>query len=259
MAKVTIPSGFFEQRSGNTLWWLKVGWESRILPLFPPGDTGNPPIEENLPSVSITGGRGDIRCVPIGENDAIIIRRYRRGGFMRHFLHDLYWDRPLRPFTELYCTEEARRRGVPTVEVLAAQVEWASCGFYRGRLLTREATEFHNLWVWLQRAPSGESRRQTLAIVARTIARMHNAGIAHADLNPTNILVRPEGEPPQALVIDLDCARLFATPVPSYVREANLRRLQRFFNKYDVLGEWLSPTEWADFRRVYETIPPLKK
>jgi 3-deoxy-D-manno-octulosonic acid kinase len=148
---------------------------------------------------------------------------------------------------------------VPTVEVLGARVEWTARVLYRGLLITRQAVGFHNLWDWLQTPSAVDLRRSILGAVAQTIATMHRAGIAHADLNPTNILVCSDYDPPQALLIDFDRARRFPGPVPAYLRESNLRRFRRFFNKNDILGEWLTPTEFEYFRQAYEVALPLKR
>jgi tRNA A-37 threonylcarbamoyl transferase component Bud32 len=87
---------------------------------------------------------------------------------------------------------------------------------------------------------------------------MHQAGIAHADLNPTNILVSPASDPPQALIIDFDRARLSPGPVPSHLREANLSRFRRFFSKYDDRMEWMSAADFECFRQMYEHAFTLK-
>jgi hypothetical protein len=259
MTKLTLPSGFVEQYTGNTLWWLKIGWESR-LPALISRDLSRQPDQPLLPyshsPVRLQGGRGGIRRVPINEQETIIVRRYYRGGFVRHFLRNLYWDRPLRPFAELHCTEEARRRGVPTVEVLGAQVEWVARAFYRGLLITREASGFQNLWAWLQTEPSVDLRQQTVKTVAQTIAIMHNAGIAHADLNLTNLLVGIREAIPQVLVIDFDRARLFPAPVPLRLRKSNLRRLHRSQEKLDPLKRFSCPTELALFCQFYRQFCP---
>ena len=252
MATVALPAGFVEQRTGKTLWWLKAGWEDRLLEMIPPHV--QEPVQQS--PILIRAGRGTVQRIEVGSQETIIVRPYRRGGFVRHFVHDLYWDRPLRPFAELCCTEEARRRGVPTVDVLGAQVEWTMRLLYRGLLVTREATGFDNLWDWLQTAPAADLRRATLSVVAQAIATMHQAGIAHADLNPTNILVYPDSDPPQALIIDFDRARLFSGPVPSHLRESNLRRFQRFFANCDALQEWLPPADFEHFQQVYHTALP---
>jgi len=287
MATLSPPPSFVEQRRGKTSWWMKAGWEailpdlvsrdltehspildsqspilnSRSLIRLPPPSGGNPP----APSVGgqspilITGGRGTIQRIEIDQQEAIIVRLYRRGGFVRYLTRDLYWDCPPRPFVELNCAEEVRRRGVPTVEVLGARVEWTTSVLYRGLLITRQAVGFHNLWDWLHTQSAVDLRRSILGIVAQVIATMHRAGIAHADLNPTNILVCSDYDPPQALLIDFDRARRFPGPVPAYLRESNLRRFRRFFNKNDILEEWITPTEFEYFRQVYEVALPLKR
>jgi 3-deoxy-D-manno-octulosonic acid kinase len=152
--------------------------------------------------------------------------------------------------------EEAQRRGVPTIKVLGARVEWILGPLYRGLLVTREATGFHNLWNWLHTTSTAAVRRATLSAVAQAIAIMHEAGIAHADLNPANILVCSESNPPQALIIDFDRARLLAGPVPSHLREANLSRFRRFFSKYDGLMERMSRADFEYFRQTYRATLP---
>jgi 3-deoxy-D-manno-octulosonic acid kinase len=262
MASLSIPAGFVEQRVGNTLWWVKAGWEGRLLAAtFSQDHLSVRQAASRKPQAAsvIRAGRGAVQRVELNPGETLIIRPYRRGGVVRHVIHDLYWDRPFRPLAELSCTEEARQRGVPTVEVLGARVEWRLGPLYRGLFVTREAAGFHNLWDWLQITPSGAVRRATLSAVAQAIAAMHHAGIAHADLNPTNILVCTESDQPQALLLDFDRARLFPGPVPSALQEANLRRLQRYCGKYDVLGARLSPSEFEQFRREHYAALALKQ
>jgi 3-deoxy-D-manno-octulosonic acid kinase len=191
------------------------------------------------------------RRIALDENEAVIVRHYCRGGLIGRFVRDVYWDRPPRPWAELICTEVARQRAVPTVEVLAAGVTWGAVGSYRGTLVTREAKGFLNLWEWLVARPVGQERETMAATVARTIARMHDAGIAHADLNLTNILVQRSANLPTVLVIDFDRARVFSAPVSRPQRERNLRRLRRSLDKLDPGGLLTSPTEVEIFCREY--------
>jgi 3-deoxy-D-manno-octulosonic acid kinase len=195
-----------------------------------------------------------VRLVSLGERGDVVVRPYRRGGFVRYFVRDLYWDRPPRPFVELLCTETARQRGVATVEPIGACVEWVRGGLYRGLLATRKAEDFHNLWEWLRTKPTEATREATLRVVARAIAHMHEAGIAHADLNLMNILVQPATNPPQALLIDFDRARLFLGPVPSPDRERNLRRLRRSLDKLDPEGVFFSSDDLEIFCREYRAL-----
>jgi 3-deoxy-D-manno-octulosonic acid kinase len=254
MSTLSLPVGFVEQRRDNTLWWLKAGWES-LLPDLVLQDLAEQSPRSSLithhSSLVIPGGRGPIQRIQITPHEAIIVRPYRRGGLVRHFIRDMYWDQPPRPFVELCCTEEAQQRGIPTVEVLGACVEWTMGVLYRGWLVTREATGFLTLWEWLQTEEATDLRRQTFKAVAHAVAAMHKGGIAHADLNPTNILVDPTGDPPQVLLIDFDRARMFSQRVPAALREANLRRFRRFFKKHDVLEEWMTTAEFAYFDQMY--------
>jgi tRNA A-37 threonylcarbamoyl transferase component Bud32 len=109
-------------------------------------------------------------------------------------------------------------------------------GLYRGLLISREAEGFHNLWEWLQMHPTGLTRTTTLTTVARTITTMHDAGIVHADLNLTNILVQLSNPSPQVLLLDFDRAQVLSDPVPRPQRERALRRLQRSFRKLNPAG-----------------------
>lgn len=254
MGTLPLPTGFVEKHIGNTLWWIREGWKERLLSLIPAllhSSQQHSALADSHSAFRIRAGRGTIQRIQVTPQEAIIVRPYRRGGFVRHFLRDLYWDRPLRPFAELTCTEEAQRRGVPTVEVLGAYIEWTMGILYRGWLVTREATGFHTLWDWLQTEESSDLRQQILTGVAQAVAIMHKAGIAHADFNPTNVLVDPASDSPQVLLIDFDRARMFPQLVPAALREANLRRFRRFFGKHDAHEERLSSAEFAHFAQGY--------
>lgn len=243
MISTVIPTGFVVLHSHKQTWWVKAGWEGVV-----PEALTQTPLET---SALVSGGRGAVRRVALGARGAVIVRQYRRGGLMRHFVRDLYWDRPPRPFAELLCTEAARQRGVPTVEVLGAGVEWVTLGLYRGTLVTREAAGFINLWEWLQQKPAGIAREAVIAATARVIAQLHDAGVAHADLNLTNILVRAAQDLPTVLVIDFDRTSVFPGPLSAHKRERDLRRLRRSLDKLDPGGLLCSPTDLGTFCRAY--------
>jgi len=249
MIACTVPAGFVEWQSLQRTWWVKTGWEEAI-----PAHLGfsSATISNPHPATNLSGGRGGVHRVVLSERGTAIVRPYRRGGAVRHFVRDLYWHRPPRPLVELICTETARQRGVPTVEVLGAGVEWLSCGLYRGAFVTREAEGFVNLWEWLRSKPTGAGREAVITAVAQTIARMHEAGIAHADLNLTNILVRVAKNSPAVLLIDFDKARVFPSRLPPRRCERNLQRLHRSLNKLDSGGLLSSPLDLRIFCRAYQ-------
>ena len=243
MISAVIPTGFVALYSHKQTWWVKAGWEGVV-----PEAVTQTPLETGA---LVSGGRGAVHRVVLGARGAAIARQYRRGGLLRHFVRDLYWDRPPRPFAELLCTEAARQRGVPTVEVLGAGVEWVTLGLYRGTLVTREAEGVINLWEWLQQKSTGSAREAVIAAAARVIAQLHDAGVAHADLNLTNILVHAAQDIPTVLVIDFDRASVFPGPLPADRREHSLRRLRRSLDKLDPGGLLFSPVDLEIFCRAY--------
>ena len=221
---LTPPDGFAEHATTACSWWLRDGHEAALLNALEAIKAGR--------ADCLQGGRGMIQRVPFDAQSPAIVRRYQRGGLVRHFVHDLYWDRPPRPFAELCTTVIARERGVPTVEVLGARVEWRPFGLYRGTLITREAQGFLNWWEWLQTKPPIKERQVVTDKVLQTINTMHESGISHADLNLTNILVRNDCGQHQVLIIDFDRARIFPTPLSSSHRKRNLARLRRSITKF---------------------------
>ena len=256
MTAWTVPAGFVEQRSHNQTWWVKVGWEGTFqaalaqvaqstirIPLRPGSSTGH--------AFYTGGGRGPVQRVELDERGTAIVRHYHRGGLVRHFVRDLYWDRPPRPLAELTCTETARQRGAPTVAVLGAGVQWVTACLYRGMLITQEAEGFVTLWEWLRTRPAGTAREAVVGAVAQAIAHLHEVGIVHADLNLTNILVRVAVDTPAVLLIDFDRARVFPGPLARHWRERNLRRLRRSLDKLDPAGQLFSPTDLEIFCRAY--------
>lgn len=243
--KHSAPPGFTTYKLGTQVWWLKAEWEAALIAAIASG------AHTPSPAFPSSGGRGPLRAIVLGNGSRGIVRRYRRGGLVRYILHDLYWDRPPRPFAELRCMEIARQRGVPTVEVLGAGVQWHRLGLYRGVLITREVVESCHFWAWLQMRKTGTERERALIAVAYAVARLHHAGIAHADLNLTNILLHPTHQTAKALVIDFDRARVFPGPLPHAWRARSLRRLFRSLSKLDPSRQFYSPADLQTFCHAY--------
>ena len=237
------PQEFVEDRSSHQLCWLKVGWEETLrTALARPAKAG---------VLAVQGGRGKMVRVALGKRGSLLIRHYWRGGFIRHLVRDTYWDQPPRPLAELYVTHLARQRGVPTGEVLGACVEWRSFGLYRGVLISRAADGYTNWWAWLTTRPSPHQRQQVVLAVARVIARLHAAGIQHADLNLTNVLVRFEAQTPAVLLIDFDRARVFPAPLQDPRCQRNLRRLRHSIKKLDPRGQHFSAQDLSLLLSAY--------
>jgi 3-deoxy-D-manno-octulosonic acid kinase len=249
MTSCIVPAGFVEQRSHKQTWWVKAGWEGGVQEAL--AQVAQSAFRIPHSAFPTGGGRGAVHRVALGERGTVIVRHYHRGGLVRHFVRDLYWDRPPRPLAELICTETARQRGAPTVEVLGAGVQWVTACLYRGTFVTREAEGAVTLWEWVQTRPAGTAREAVVVAVARAIARLHEVGVVHADLNLTNILIRVAADTPTALLLDFDRAWVLRGPLLRHWRERNLRRLRRSLDKLDPAGQFFSPTDLEIFCRAY--------
>jgi tRNA A-37 threonylcarbamoyl transferase component Bud32 len=152
----------------------------------------------------------------------------------------------------LCITEELRRRGLPTVEVLAAYVEKICGPFYRGWLVTKQLEPAKDLWNALQ---SGFGHRvgidAILQAVAVSIRRMHREGVYHRDLNLKNILVDSSPAGAESYIIDFDNSILVLGQLPAPLAKKNLDRLLRSIRKLDPQRQYFSPAYWDKFLTYY--------
>ena len=91
-------------------------------------------------------GRERLGLLRLEDGGTALVRPYRHGGMLRRLTGGVFFTWPPRPFMELATTEEARRRGVPTLEILVACVERLCGPLYRGWLVTRELEGARDLW-----------------------------------------------------------------------------------------------------------------
>ena len=208
---------------------------------------------EDIMSSTAFAGRVRLRGMQLQNGVSALIRPYRHGGLFRHLLGGVFFTWPPRPFRELVVTEEVRRRGIPTVEVLAAGVKSVGGPFYRGWLVSRQLDGSEDLWT----AMSGGLVRETgaakvLDAVAVSLRALHRKGIYHRDLNLKNILVRRESDAVRGYVIDFDRARLFLGEVPLMMVRRNFDRLLRSAIKLDPKRQYLSPDDWKRLVDFYD-------
>ena len=193
----------------------------------------------------LAGGRGAAYRMTLPGGLRVVLRRCRRGGVVARLVGETYvglWPRPLR---ELAVTVEARRRGVAAAEVLGVRVEGGL--LYRGAVVTAEVPAAATLLDALRAAPDGAVRRALATAAGRAVARLHAAGVFHADLNLTNILVHPEAGGAAVVLLDFDRARLRRAPLAAAARRRNLRRLARSLAKLDPEGRLAGAEERRAF------------
>ena len=190
------------------------------------------------------GGRAPHPVVALPDGGRAVVRRYRRGGMVRHLNRDRYFGGD-RAADELRATEAARAGGVRAPEAIAAGRIAAFPG-YRAMIATRLIPDVQDAAAALRR---GMHRLALLWEAGQQIGRMHAAGVAHPDLNLRNLLVRDA----EVWVIDFDRALVFQGAVPRARRESDLARLGRSAAK---LGLQLKEADWVVLRDGYRSAAP---
>jgi 3-deoxy-D-manno-octulosonic acid kinase len=160
----------------------------------------------------VAAGRGSAWFIASGGRQWVL-RHYRRGGFIARLSRDRYvWagESRVRAFAEWRLLDLLRRRGLPVPRPVAARYQRAGL-CYRCDLITERIVDAQPLSSALATGALAESAWRA---VGAAVARLHQAGVDHADLNAHNILLEASGA---VSVIDFDRGRLRA---PSALREA---------------------------------------
>ena len=173
--------------------------------------------EEQGAVVERFGGRGEALAIE-GPFGAAVLKSYRRGGLVRRVVRQRYaWlgfdrARSVREWRVLRSLYEA---GLPVPEPLAAFVRRSALS-YEAALLTRRIDDA---------PPLSEAAADFDAARWREVDALVDcfaaAGLWHADLNATNVLVGPDGK---LWMIDFDRARICDRPVRPDPMHARLAR-----------------------------------
>jgi 3-deoxy-D-manno-octulosonic acid kinase len=192
----------------------------------------------------VSGGRGSAWFV--GRPDQWVLRHYRRGGWIAKLSEDRYlWagEDKVRSFAEWRLLDYLVKRGLPVPKPVAARYQRAAFT-YRCDLITRRIADARSLSAVLESAVLPESSWRAIGAV---IARLHRAGVDHADLNAHNILLDSNSI---ISIIDFDRGRL-RTPGAWGLR--NLNRLQRSLLKIcaSLPPQRFSAAAWASLLAGY--------
>jgi len=200
-------------------------------------------------ATDLTGGRGEAWVLSAGPFGDVVIRPYRRGGWISHFVKRRYLA-GARAFQELLVNERLRRNGAPVPEVLAAVQERMRPGpGYSACIVTRRIAGTVPAAEALARVPASELRI-LMEDIGRAIRRCHEAGGWHADLNAWNLLV-PDARPDLPVVlIDWDRGRWIPEGVPDRAGRANLSRLARSLRKLELRS---ALEAWPDLELGYSS------
>jgi tRNA A-37 threonylcarbamoyl transferase component Bud32 len=244
-AGVRLPRGFVALKTPTGWMVVRRDVDERLLAALHEA-TPDAPLGERI----AVGGRGGAFLITVGNGRRAVLRWYRRGGAVRRLLRDRYLGWRPRPIVELALTEEARRRGIATAEVLGVRVDRAGPGVYRGVIVTQAIDHATTLDEVLRAPLDADARAAVLDAVARAVRLMHERGVHHRDLNVGNVLVVRERGTLVVHLIDFDRAQIRGL-VPARVRRRALRRLDRSLAKLNRGAEVISAAERARVVRTY--------
>jgi 3-deoxy-D-manno-octulosonic acid kinase len=217
-----VPPGFVrEQRAGACAWVRADLMEgARALGLLERDGVSR----AFAAGVVLAGGRAPAAVLrwPDGARE-LVVRRLRHGGALRALLRGAFLG-PGRVLRELAVNAELRRAGAPVPAPAFALAQRLAGPLWECAIATERAEDVGLARVLAAGDPARAQR--ALGAAARAIRRFHDAGGRHADLNVANLLLAPRGDEFDALVIDLDRARITA-PVPPSCRMRELARLYR--------------------------------
>ena len=191
------------------------------------------------------GGRGSAWMFRHGD-DEWVLRHYRRGGLPGRFIRDLYlWTglEATRAWREWRLLHALYEDGLPVPQPVAARVVRAGF-FYRADLITRRIRDAVSVAALLAAGTESDAKRIPWSEIGRTVRRLHDAGVDHADLNAHNLLVDGAAK---VYVIDFD--RGMRRPAGTWTG-ANLARLRRSLQKLAGPGATITPA-WSAFLDGY--------
>jgi 3-deoxy-D-manno-octulosonic acid kinase len=187
------------------------------------------------------------------ESDEWALRHYRRGGLITPLMSlDRYWwagEDAVRSFVEWRLLAKLHDRGLPVPQPVAAR--YVRTGLtYRCDLIMRRIVAVVPLSTWLLDAPLTTAAWRR---VGATIARLHAAGVDHADLNAHNILL---GSADRVSIIDFDRGRIRAR---GSWQQGNLRRLRRSLRKISATlpPRRITAESWDALQLGYRDALPL--
>lgn len=196
------------------------------------------------------------------SEDDWVLRHYWRGGLMEKLSKDAYVYTGLhrtRAIGELALLETLYAEGFAVPKPIAAQVLRDSV-FYRADIIIERVEGAEDL---VARLSSRAMTQMQWHALGQCIARFHQRGVYHADLNAKNILIASKGKDPQLnnpfYLIDFDRGELRAPA--SQWQQANLDRLLRSFNKEQAKFPMLhfTPSDWQQLTLGYQDLMKHEK
>ena len=189
------------------------------------------PVENVLQS----GGRGNTLILGDGDEE-FVLRHYRRGGLVGRVIRDSYlWlgEDKTRSFAEWRLLQKMDAMGLPVPRPAIAR--YRRHGFtYTADIITVRLPDIRSLSA---RLVDGENYPELWQRIGKGLARFHECGVNHADLNSHNLQIDGAGD---VWLLDFDKATIRQ---PGAWQQRNLARLHRSLRKIRQQDPRISYTE----------------
>lgn len=155
------------------------------------------------------------RGTTVGRVAGVIVKRYNRPRLLLKVIKGVLRASPAQRACRLAC--QMTSAGIATPRAVALSEQGLRLSRWPSYLVTEEIPGAVPLEAW------GGEKHHTARRLAALLARLHDSGFSHRDLNAGNILFTPDGEP---WLVDLDTAR-YVGVVSRARATADLARLAR--------------------------------
>ena len=197
------------------------------------------------------GGRGQAWVIEMGKLSAVL-RTYLRGGLIARINQQSYFGlnaENSRSFKEWRLLQWMHDLGLPVPRPIAASVcRWpfSFSPFYRAHILVELIPHAQTLDQLLSQQSLNNIVWHS---IGQSIRRFHNAGVYHADLNASNIMLNKEQS---VYLIDFDKGEIRGN---QQWKQANLQRLKRSLIKQQGIHQkyHFSEQNWSELLSGYES------
>ena len=184
-------------------------------------------------------GRGTVYFVKI-QSQPCVLRHYNRGGLVAKLTLDKYlWmgEHNTRSFKEWRLLNDMVKKRLPVPAPVAARYVRNGI-YYKADIITREIPDIESLSDKLL----GNSMTEKLwENIGECIAKFHNHGVFHMDLNVENIQIDQNN---QVLLLDFDKGKV--SEPSRHLSDSNLMRLRRSIAKVTQLKQLAFPSSGWD-------------
>ena len=184
-------------------------------------------------------GRGTVYFVKI-QSQPCVLRHYNRGGLVAKLILDKYlWmgEHNTRSFKEWRLLNDMVKKRLPVPAPVAARYVRNGI-YYKADIITREIPDIESL---SDKLLGNSMTEQLWENIGECIAKFHNHGVFHMDLNVENIQIDQNN---QVLLLDFDKGKVSESS--RRLSDLNLIRLRRSIAKVTQLKQLAFPSSGWD-------------